>query len=154
MTNDSSDTSIQWKSAKLFDRFYDGIGNDMIGGERRYIAKFKFGYGYVDDSQEPPALLDVPDGLTEIPSVLFEGVPELSYSDGRILVRCHMPQGSLTEPKRYSMTGIYDNMGDLLAVTNDLPAWLVPSTRHTAYAYIDFPHVADDAPEILGGAAQ
>lgn len=148
-----SETPIQWKSAKLFARFYDGIGDAMIGGQCRHIAKFKFGFGYLDDAQDPPALLDVPDSLTDIPNVLFEGVPDLSYSDGRILVRCHMPQGSLVGPKRYSMTGLYDNMGDLIAVTNDLPAWLVPSTRHTTYAYVDFPHVSDAAPEIIGEGA-
>lgn len=152
-----SDSPIHWKSAKLFPRFYDGIANAMVNGHCRRIAKFKFGFGYIDDTQDPPALLEIPDDLADIPNVLFEAEftpEELSYSDGRILARCHMPQGSLTEPRRYSMTGIYDDQDNLLAATLDLPAWLVPSTRHTTYSYIDFPHVGDNPPEVLEGSAE
>lgn len=147
----SEETPVYWKSAKLFPRFYDSIAEALLGGECPRIGKFKFGYGYIDDSTAEPTLLDVPDGLTDIPNVLFEGTPDLTYSDGRILVRCHMPQASLDKPHQYSMTGIYDTKNNLIAVTNDLPAWLVPSTRHTTYSYIDFPHVSEDAPEIIDG---
>ncbi|MDX5979549.1 hypothetical protein [Vreelandella alkaliphila] len=144
--------AINWQSAKIMPRFYDGIARSMIGeGPCRKIAKFKMGYGFLDTSQTPPMILDVPDDLEDIPNVFFEGVPHLQYGDGRILARCHMPDGHITEPHQYSLTALYDDADNLVAVSIDLPAWVVPSNRHTTFTYIDFPHVGNNAPVAFGG---
>lgn len=139
---------VTWKSARILPRLYDSIAQAMIGeGSCREIVKFKMGYGYVDSASSPPELLQVPDNLNDIPGVFFEGTPVLNYKDGRILVSCHMPNGSVTEPHHYNLTGLYDDLDRLVAVTVDLPTWVVPSDRHTAYTYIDFPSVGPNAPE-------
>ncbi|MGP9633783.1 hypothetical protein ACT3R7_12020 [Halomonas sp. AOP43-A1-21] len=144
--------AINWQTAKIMPRFYDSIGNAMIGkGPCRQIAKFKMGYGFLDESQSPPMILDVPDDLEDIPNVFFEGVPELTFKDGRIIATCFMPDGYITQPHQYSLTAIYDNADDLIAVSIDLPAWVVPSNRHTTFTYIDFPHVGHNAPVAFGG---
>lgn len=144
--------ATNWQSAKIMPRFYDSIAEAMVGeGGCRKIVKFKMGYGYVDEGVSPPEVQDVEDGLADIPGVFFEGVPDLTYRDGRILARCHMPDGSVTEPKPYSLTGLYDDMDNLVAVSVDLPAWVAPSNRHTTFTYIDFPHVGSNPPVAFGG---
>lgn len=146
----SEQNELTWKGAKLMPRFYDGIAKSLIpgvDGNCQKITKFKFGYGFIDESAAPPEILDIPDDLEDIPNALFEGVPDLTYSDGRILARCRMPQGSVTEPRQYSLTGLYNDSDQLIAVTIDLPSWLVPSDMHTVYSYIDFPHVGDNPPQ-------
>lgn len=142
--------ALDWKSAKILPHFYDRIGQALIGaGPCPKIVKFKMGHGYVDESVEPPALLEIPDDLADIPNVFFEGVPELVHSDGRVLSKCHLPQGSVLEPRKYSMTGLYDDQDQLVAVCIDLPDWIVPSDWQTTYAYIDFPNVGENPPEAL-----
>lgn len=143
--------AINWQSAKIMPRFYDSIARAMIGeGGCRHIAKFKMGYGYLDESTTPPEILEVEDDLEDIPNVFFEGVPVLHYQDGRILARCHMPDGSVNEPRQYSLTGLYDDQDNLIAVSVDLPAWVVPSNRHTTFTYVDFPHIGGNAPVAFG----
>lgn len=144
--------AINWKSAKIMPRFYNSIARAMIGeGGCRKIATFKMGYGYLDDTVSPPTILEVEDDLEDIPNVFHEGVPTLTFRDGRILARCHMPDGSVTEPRHYSLTGLYDDQGDLVAVSVDLPTWVVPSDRHTTFTYVDFPNVGDNPPVAFGG---
>jgi len=141
---------LTWKSAKLLPRFYDSIARSLIGAAPcRPIVKFKAGHGYVDESVDPPVFLEVPDDLIDVPNVFYEGTPELAHSDGRILARCHIPKGSVTDPRKYSMTGLYDDQGSLVAVCLDLPDWLVPSDWHTTFAYIDFPNVGENPPQVL-----
>lgn len=143
---------LDWKSAKILPRFYDNYARSLIGeGACRRIAKFKMGHGYVDESSTPPVFQEIPDDLSDIPGVFFEGTPELTYSDGRVLARCHLPQGSVTAPNKYSLTGLYDDQDELIAVCLDLPDWIVPSDWHTTYAYIDFPNVGENPPEAIEG---
>lgn len=144
--------AINWQSAKIMPRFYDSIAQAMIGeGGCRKIVKFKMGYGYLDESVSPPEILDVEDSLLDIPNVFYEGVPALEFRDGRILASCHMPDGSVNEPRQYSLTGLYDDLDNLIAVSVDLPAWVVPTNRHTTFTYVDFPHVGANPPTAFGG---
>lgn len=47
----SEQNELTWKGAKLMPRFYDGIARSIVGtASCQRITKFKFGYGYIDES--------------------------------------------------------------------------------------------------------
>lgn len=144
--------AVNWKTGKVFPRFYDKIGLSILGKrDAPRIKTFKMGYGFVDTGLTPPGLLALPDTENDIPDVFFSDSPVMEYGDRRILVACRLPQGALAESKHYNLTGLFDDEGDLVAVTQDLPVWISPSDRYTVYTYIDFPNVGDNPPEAFGG---
>ena len=142
----------EFKNSTLLTAYYDRIASSLASlTSCPKLYKFKFGNGYIDESVDPPALLPVPTDPepTDIPDPFFEAVfaPEdVSYSDGRIILKCFMPVGSVAEPKKYSVTGIYDQDDNLLIVMQDLPDWLTPEDEHTAYCFIDFPNIGENPP--------
>lgn len=144
--------SESYKRSTLLTKFYDRIAGALSGTEPcTRIAEFRFGYGFIDEANpdpatDLPALLPVPSDLAALPGEFFVGTPQMQKSDGRVLVRCHFPTGSVTEPKKYNLTGLYDQQGNLLAVMQDLPDWLTPSDEHTTYGYLDFPHLGETPP--------
>lgn len=128
--------------ASLMDRYYDLSGLSSIGqqvGSKFEIASFKFGYGFVDESGPVPILLPIPSDTASIGGVFFTGVPQMSYSNGRLLLRCEMPKGSIAtgQTKHSSVCGIFDKDDNLLAATVTQPSWLTEDDLHVIEAYID-----------------
>lgn len=144
-----SDNPLGWKSARILPAFYNGVARSLAGESASCfrVTAFRFGYGFVDDAQ-------VPTDIDTLPGVFFEGTPTMSYVDGRLMIRCHMPLKSVTEPAPYTLTGLYDQDDNLIAVAKDMPLWLSPVTLHTTYVYIDFPTVVPNPPQFFEGDCQ
>lgn len=128
--------------ATIMDRYYDLISLSAIGqesGHKFEIASFKFGYGFVDESGDEPILLPVPSDTSAIGGVFFTGTPQLSYSNGRILLRCEMPKGSIPQGqvKHSSICGVFDKNDNLLCAMVSPPAWLTEDDLHVVESYID-----------------
>lgn len=144
--------SESYKRSTLLTAFYDRIAGALSGTEPCVkIAEFRFGHGFVDEATlDPetglPTLLPIPSDLSALPGEFFTGIPQMQKSDGRVLVRCHFPAGSVAQPHKFSLIGLYDEQGNLLCVMQDLPDWLTPSDEHTAYGYLDFPHLGETPP--------
>ena len=136
-----------YKVSTLLNKFYDRVAGTLAGTEPCVrIAEFRFGHGFVDEITEPPTFQAVDRELTTLPGVFFTGTPEMIKSDGRVLIRCKMPAGVLTESHKHSLTGLYDSEGYLIAVMQDLPDWMTPADEHTVYGYLDFPHLGENPP--------
>jgi hypothetical protein len=143
--------TADYKRSTLLSKFYDRIAGTLAGTEPCVrIGQFRFGHGFVDESTSPrPTFQPIPGDLEAVPGEFFSGTPEMLKADGRVLVRCRLPKGSVTEPQKFSIIGLYDTEGNLLAVMQDLPDWITPDDSHTAYGYLDFPHLGENPPEVF-----
>lgn len=141
-----------YKRSSLLTKFYDRVAGAISGTEPCVkFAQFGFGHGFVDEATlDPetglPTLLPIPPDLTALPGEFFTGVPQMQKADGRVLVRCYFPVDSVVQPQKFSLIGLYDEQGNLLCVMQNLPDWLTPSDEHTAFGYLDFPHVGENPP--------
>lgn len=139
--------ATEFSRATILPKFYDRIAGTIAGTETpMVITSFKFGHGYIDETTNPPTFLQVPDTITAIPAAFYTGTTECLAADGRVLVRCHMPVGGVSTPKKMSMAGFYDGQGNLIAVLQSLPDWLTPTDDHIAFGYLDFPNLGDNPP--------
>lgn len=90
-----------------------------------------------------PALSPFDPAGTDIKNVFYEGTinpsEDVVWANGRLLFRCIMPENTLSEPKQYSQTGLYDADGDLVAVSIDLPDWVTPEEGINTHPYVNFP---------------
>lgn len=135
-----------WQIAELLPRFYEKNALSIAGLAKQFkIVKFKFGHDplLVDDSQNPPALSPFKPAENDIKNVFYEGTinpaEDIVWANGRLLFRCIMPENTLSEPKQYSQTGLYDDDGDLVAVSIDLPDWVTPEEGVNTHPYVNFP---------------
>ena len=130
-----------WQTAKLLNRYYDKIGKAAAGiGKCPRFSEFRAGYGLVDESDPAdPALLDIPPEMAEIPGEFYRGLVEAQYSDGLLLCKCEIPASAVSEPKRHSLIGIFDDDGELIAVCATLPDWVTPTEVYRAFPAISFP---------------
>ena len=135
-----------WQIAQLLPRFYEKNALAIGGIASPFkIVKFKFGHDplLIDDTVSPPGLRPFNESENDIKNVFFEGEFKVSedvvWSDGRLLFRCIMPENTLSEPKPYSLTGLYDDDGDFIAVSVDLPDWVTPEEGVNTHPYIIFP---------------
>lgn len=139
--------TVDFSRATILPKFYERLGQTIAGtGTPMVITSFKFGYGYIDETTNPPTFLQVPDTITAIPAAFYTGNTECLYDSGRVLVRCHMPAGGVATPKKMSMAGFFDGQGNLVAVLQNLPDWLTPTDDHTAYGYLDLPNLGANPP--------
>ncbi|PWY32279.1 hypothetical protein [Vibrio vulnificus] len=139
-------TNQPWQIAELLPRFYEKNALSIAGLAKQFkIVKFKFGHDplLVDDSKTPPALSSFNAAENDIKNVFFEGTinpaEDVVWANGRLLFRCIMPENTLSEPKQYSQTGLYDDDGDLVAVSIDLPDWVTPEEGINTHPYVNFP---------------
>ncbi|MCV6588687.1 MAG: hypothetical protein OIF57_06620 [Marinobacterium sp.] len=145
-----------YQRATILPLFYEKIAASIGGkGPCPAIVAADFGHGFVKkpaNDDELPVLESVPTNLEEIPKKFYRAELEETdrqLSDGRLIIRCHVPSGSVDTPKQNSMIGLIDLEGDLVAVVQDFPDWITPSDEHTAYAYLDFPHIGENPPEAI-----
>lgn len=133
----------------LYERYAQSAARKQPGLQ---LFEARFGHGYIDEGKTPPMFQSVPADLSVVPNEFYSielTDEDLTCSDGRIIIRCRFPIGSVNEAKKFSMVGIYDQLGTLVAVMQDLPDWLTPTDEHTVYAYLDFPHLGETPPEAL-----
>lgn len=139
-----------YKRATLLDAYYNRVAGSLAAQNAcPQIVFFSFGHGYVDETVDPPALQAPPSDLAATPNEFFRAEAEVIAVDGRVLVKCFFPEGSVSEPKKYSLTTLHDMDGTPIAVMQDLPDWLTPSDEHTVYGYLDFPTLGPNAPTVI-----
>jgi hypothetical protein len=132
-----------WESSILLNRYYEKVGRAAAGiGACPRLTTFKAGLGYIDENVpegESPTVLPIPYDLGEVPGVFYEGAIEASYADGSTVCKCTIPAGGVSDPKKCSVFGLYDQDDELVAVCVSLPDWVSPSDQYTAYPSINFP---------------
>lgn len=134
-----------WQIAELLPRFYEKNALSIAGKAPHFkIVKFKFGHdpALVDTTTTPPTLTKFNPAHTDIKNVFHEGTfaaDDIIWSNGRLMFRCVMPENTLSAPKQYSQTGLYDANDNLIAVSIDLPDWITPEEGVTTHPYINFP---------------
>ena len=139
-----------YSKAQMLTAYYERMAQSIAdNGPCPKIKEFRFGNGYIDESVDPPELLPIPAGMSILPGEFFTGVPEVQSSGGRVIVKCQLPPGGVTSPKKYSLTTLHDADGTILAVMQDLPDWITPTDEHVTYGYLDFPHLSEDPPTVI-----
>ncbi|MET4696656.1 hypothetical protein [Endozoicomonas lisbonensis] len=134
-------TETTWQQAKLLPKFYEKSALGASGlGNKFTIAEFGLGYGFIDDSTEPPTIKEIPDDTDKVPDEWWR--QELSpddfiYTDGRLLIRM-TPNDRVDDAKKFSVTGLYDQDGDLVAISVELPDYVTPSEALHLNGYIAF----------------
>ena len=101
----------EYKNSHILEAFYDAIGKNLAGKQEAgqscaRFFKFKFGYGYINNDVEPPALEEIPSDLEEIPNVFFEREfqsSDITYENGRMILKCMMPIGGVAIADRKSV---------------------------------------------------
>lgn len=135
------ETQKTYQQSKLLNRYYDKIGRAAVGqGACPHFIEFRAGFGLLDECDPgDPKLLPIPPDMTEIPREFYRGLIEAEYSNGTILCKCEIPLGTVSEPTRYNMIGIYDQDTELIAVCTMLPDWVTPTEMNRAYPAVIFP---------------
>lgn len=132
-------TEQTWQEAVLLPKFYEKSALSASGlGDRFRLSEFGLGYGLVDESTEPPTIEDIPCDLDAVPQEFYRQDLEKDdfvFADGRLLIRM-TPTVRVDEPHKFSVTGIYDQDGDLVAVSVDLPDWVTPAEMLHLNGYI------------------
>lgn len=141
-TPNSISSEDPWKKALLLPRFYERSALSASGIQPVLkFAKFGLGYGYINESTSPPTPEEIPDNLSKIPNEFYTGTftsDDFVYNNGLLMMRCQMPRGSISEPKQYSMVGIYDEQDNLLAVSVTVSSWVSPDEAVGVNAYINY----------------
>ncbi|CCO46642.1 conserved hypothetical protein [Vibrio nigripulchritudo SOn1] len=139
-------SSSAWQLAKLLPRFYEKNALSICGKASHFkITTFKFGHDpkYVNESKSPPELVAFDENENTISNIFYTGTldpnTDVVWSNGRVLFRCEMPKGGVSSPSKFSLTGLFDNDGDLVAVSVDLPDWVTPDESLDVHPYIQFP---------------
>ena len=140
-------TSDSWQEAVLLPKFYEKSALSASGLHTRFVlSKFGLGYGLVDESTTPPTIQDIPCDLDKVPEEFFTQELEKDdfvFTDGRLLIRM-TPTVRVDEPHKFSVTGIYDQDDDLVAVSVDLPDWVTPAEMLHLNGYITYvPELCD-----------
>ena len=146
-------TEPVYSAAKMLTAYYERNAQSLAGNDVSCpkIATFKFGHDdtLIDESTTIPTLLPIPPSFDLLEGEFFTGTAEVSTSGGRVIVKCHLPAGSLAVPHKYSITTLHDTDGTMLAVMHGLPDWITPTDEHITYGYLDFPHLSDDPPTAI-----
>jgi hypothetical protein len=129
--------------SKLLNRYYEKVGKAAAGtGQCPRFATFEAGYGFIDEDVpdgETPEILNVPADQETVPGVVYSGDIEAAYSNGSTIAKCVIPVGAVSTPKKLNVFGVYDQDGDLVAVSVTLPDWLTPTEAYTGYPTVNFP---------------
>ncbi len=133
--------------AVILQPYYDLSAKSAIGTAPHFeIVRFRFAFDFIDESGEFPVLKTIPAETDSIDLPWFTGIPQMSYSNGRTLITCEMPKGTITEnvTKKYSCVGIYVagesglEVDDILvAVLLGQLAYLTNADNHTVQTYLD-----------------
>jgi hypothetical protein len=129
--------------SKLLNKYYEKVGRANTGENTCPVfTQFQAGYGYVNEAVpegEPPVILSVPADLEAVPGALYTGDVETEYSNGNVVVKCVVPPGAVSEPRKVNVYGVYDQDNDLVAISVTLPDWMTPTETHVAYPTLNFP---------------
>lgn len=133
--------TVVYQRSKLLNRYYEKIGKVAAGvGSCPVFTEFRAGFGLVDQTDPAnPVLLDIPANMKEVPNEFYRGLVEAFYSNGVTQCKCEIPVGAVSEPKQYNLIGIYDQEGDLVAVSTTFPDWLIPTESERCYPSLTFP---------------
>ena len=136
-----ADTETIYQRSKLLNKYYEKVGKAAAGsGACPKFVEFRAGYGLVDETDPAhPVLLDIPANMTEVPEEFYRGMVESEYSNGSTMCKCEIPQGSVSEPKRFNLIGIFDQDSDLVAVCTSFPDWFNPTEADRSYPTLTFP---------------
>lgn len=129
-----------FKLAEIQDRLYTRIAESLADqGPCPRISKFIAGYGFVDETTDPPTLHSLPADADAVPNPIYEGTPTRSVSDGRMLSLCAIPGDAVSVPTKCTCIGLFDETDALVALASFLPEWLVPGKTYENLVYITFP---------------
>ena len=134
-------SEIIFQQSRLLNKYYEKVGKAAAGmGACPKFIEFRAGFGLVDETDpENPKLTPIPANMTEIPREFYRSLVSTEYSNGMTVCKCEIPQGAVGEAKRYNLTGIYDQDGDLVAVCATLPDWVTPTEMCRSYPTLTFP---------------
>lgn len=134
-----------WQRAMLLPRYYQKNAYSIAGLTPQFqITHFQLGHdpNLVDESTSPPTLKTFDPSLNQLDNVFYEATfkpGDIVFANGRLLFKCVMPEGAIAEPAKYSLTGLIDQEGDLIALSLDLPDWVTPTEGVRIHPYINFP---------------
>lgn len=100
--------------ATLLDKYYQLRDESVLpAGAHFQIGSFRMGHGFLEGDG---SISDIPANASSIPSVFFTGTPTLAYANGRTVISCLMPAGSVANntTKKFSCIGLYDKVSDTL----------------------------------------
>ena len=135
-----------WQIAAILPRFYEKNAKSLGGIVGQFkIISYEFGHDseLVDASTSPPTLRPYDAARNDTPGKFYAGdfgSGDVIYNeDGRLLFKCSMPENAISEPVQYSLTVLRDMDGDAVAVSVDLPDWVVPAEGVETHPYLNFP---------------
>lgn len=132
-----------WKKTRIMPGLFRRFAAALIGnGACPRIESFALGYGWYDQSLDEP-LLGIPDDITSIPGMFYEGTPQREVSGEMALFKCVIPSGSVTQATPCTVIGLYDQTGELVAVAHFLLEWITPDKDSEQHCYITFPELEE-----------
>jgi hypothetical protein len=124
--------------ALLLDDYYKLRDESALPlGTHFQFGDFKMGHGFLN---EDGSVADIPSSTTELPNVFFTATPTIIYANGRTVVNCLMPEGTIASDTSilFSCVGIYDNAsGKLIVILAGSELSLTSIDKLTISSYID-----------------
>lgn len=116
--------AIRLDQAKLMDKFFTERDLSSIDPNPFFkISSVEWGYGFIEKIDGKDSVVDIPTDSTGLDDVLEENIPNLSYPNNVITLRCVLPAGTVPEGDVYyfSSLNIKDAKGNCILVCAVLP---------------------------------
>jgi hypothetical protein len=122
--------AITLSNATLMDRFFVLRDLSTIDNTPFFkIATVEWGYGFIEQVDGSDSVMTIPTTADGLETVLDENVPDLSYVNNVINLRCVLPAGAVAEGDVYNFSAISvkDAEGNCIAISAVLP---IPLTNN------------------------
>jgi hypothetical protein len=115
---------VVMEKAVLMDKFFTERDLSAIAAVPFFrIATVEWGYGFIEQVGGEDSVTNIPTTSTGLASVFYENVPDLTYVNNTIMMRCMLPAGVVPEGDtvEISAVNIKDAKGNCIAISAVTP---------------------------------
>ena len=118
-----------WVILDVMPRMTVKFARALAGGAGFRLQKFRFGYGWISGNTPDYTLQAPPSDVNAVPGQVYEGAfsaSTLAADGAKVVAKCSIPKGAVSEPRQISAIVLVDNEGDVIGAGSFLPGWIVP----------------------------
>jgi hypothetical protein len=122
-------SNVPWVILDVMPRMTVKFARSLAGGACVHLRKFKFGFGWISGTAPDYTLQAPPSNVNAVPGQVYEGqfsAQTLAADGGKVVAKCVVPKGAVSEPKQISAIVLVDNEDDVIGAGSFLPGWIVP----------------------------
>jgi hypothetical protein len=119
----------------------------LAGGAGVSLKKFRFGYGWISGTAPDFTLQAPPTDVNAVPGQIYEGTltsATLTADGAKVVAKCVVPKGAVSEPKQFSAIVLVDNEGQVIGAGSFLPGWIVPDGEFEVDCVLEMRYAGGD----------